>query len=108
MADNQEPQKSWLQKVAEFPSRNLDSPPSFGGQMAAMGREAVKDVRDTVHQVFFGQAQHPSEPGTPLNPTPQMVTKDLDQAGTYSAYLDNVANRAGPSPEPEKDQGLSR
>lgn len=50
--------------------------PSLRGQLAAMFREALKDIRGTINQVFFGQSEHPAEPGTPLNPTPQVVTME--------------------------------
>jgi hypothetical protein len=43
-----------------------------------MAREAVKGIREkVVEQGWFGQRDGPGEPGMPLNPTPQMVTKDL-------------------------------
>lgn len=38
------------------------------GTVAAIGREAVKDVRSTLMEVFFGKGERGSEPGTPLNP----------------------------------------
>jgi hypothetical protein len=38
------------------------------GSVAAVGREAVKDVRDTVNQIFFGHGDRGVEPGSPLNP----------------------------------------
>lgn len=51
--------------------------PSFGAELKAMTREAVKDVNSTIQQVFFGHPAGHGEPGTPLNPTPQLVTEDL-------------------------------
>jgi hypothetical protein len=38
------------------------------GTVAALGREAIKDVRSTFMEVFFGKGERGSEPGTPLNP----------------------------------------
>lgn len=69
--------KAMLQKVAEFPSRNMDEPISFGAEVKAMAREAVKNVRATITEAMFGHHEPMSEPGTPLNPTPQLVTADL-------------------------------
>ena len=48
------------------------------GEAKAIVREAIKDIRGTIHQVFFGQSEHQPEPGTPLNPTQQMVTREID------------------------------
>jgi hypothetical protein len=49
----------------------------FWAEMAVIFREAVNDVRDRMHQVFFGQAERASEPGAPMAPTPQMTTAEL-------------------------------
>lgn len=38
------------------------------GTVAAIGREAVKDVRSTLHEVFFGHPERNGEIGSPLNP----------------------------------------
>jgi hypothetical protein len=58
--------------------------PSLWAELRAMAREAIKDIREKlVEQGWFGQRDGPGEPGTPLNPTPQMVTKDL---GTVYGY----------------------
>lgn len=38
------------------------------GTVAAIGREAIKDVRSTIMEVFFGKGERGAEPGTPLNP----------------------------------------
>jgi hypothetical protein len=46
------------------------------------------------------------EPGTPLNPTPQMVTQDLGTVGNdYQDMLNSYASRANEmEQEPEKGQ----
>jgi hypothetical protein len=49
----------------------------FSSAVASLWREAVKDVRGTMNEVFFGQGEHASEPGTPLNPTMQMITSEI-------------------------------
>jgi len=38
------------------------------GSIPAIGREAIKDVRNTMNEFFFGRGERGSEPGTPLNP----------------------------------------
>ena len=43
------------------------------------------------------------EPGTPLNPTPQMVTQDLGTVYGYQAMLDEAAGRGAVSQEQEKE-----
>ena len=57
--------------------------PKLGAELEAMGREMVKDIRGTIHQAFFNQMEHNSEPGTPLNPTPQLVTEGLTGKDIY-------------------------
>lgn len=64
------------------------SQPSFGGEMRQIGREAVNDVRGTLHQAFFGSPEHPSGLGTPMSPTPQQVMDNLHPEPTQEAQLD--------------------
>jgi hypothetical protein len=79
-----------LAKRAEW----AQSQPSLGAELKAMGREAIKDIRGTVHESFFGKPEHASELGTPLNPTPQMTTQDLGTVyGSYESMLDAYASR---------------
>lgn len=88
-----------LAKRAEWAAQQ----PSLSAELKAMGREAVKDVRATLHETYFGQAEHMSESGSPLNPTPQMITQDLGTVyGSYQQELDSYAARA-PQHEPQKD-----
>jgi hypothetical protein len=71
------------------------SQPSLSAELKAMGREAVKDIRGTIHETFFGKPEHMPEMGTPLNPTPQMTTQDLGTVhGSYESMLDSYASRA--------------
>lgn len=42
----------------------------------AIAREAVKDVRDTVNQVFFGQHERGGEIGAPMNPLASEIAND--------------------------------
>jgi hypothetical protein len=69
--------KSALQQFAESMQAAHAQQPSLGAEVKAMAREATKDIRGAIHQVFFGRPEGPSEPGTPLNPTPQIVTGQL-------------------------------
>lgn len=83
--------KQMLAKRAEWAAEQ----PSLSAELKAMGREAIKDIRGTLHQTYFGQPEHMSEMGTPLNPTPQMTTQDLGTVhGSYQSELDSYASRA--------------
>jgi hypothetical protein len=75
--------------------------PSLGAELKAMVREAAKDVRSTMNQFFFGRPDGPGEPGTPLNPTPQQVTKDLGNvyATQEKPKLMTTQESAAPAPE---------
>jgi hypothetical protein len=95
-----------LNTVIEFPSRNMEHPPSLTGQLDAIRRDALTDIRDTVHQTFFGQKEGPGQPGMPLNPTSQMVTQDLGTAN-FQNLLDQFASR-GSVHGPEQNRGMSR
>jgi hypothetical protein len=89
-----------LQKILEMRQKNVDKLPKAGAELEAMGREMVKDIRGTIHQAVFGQPEHPSEPGTPLNPTPQLVTEGLTGKDIYGrgkeANKDAQKTREGP------------
>jgi hypothetical protein len=63
--------------VLDYAREQRARQPPLKAQGKAILREAVKDVRSTLHQVFFGQPEHMPEPGTPLNPTPQLTTAEL-------------------------------
>ena len=71
--------------------------PSFGAQLAAMWREGVKDVRQTINEVFFGKGEHMAEAGTPMNPTQIQVTKDLDHS--YRDAVDDARFHQHPPEE---------
>jgi hypothetical protein len=72
-----------LKKFLEMRAKNIEKLPKFGAELEALGREMVKDIRGTIHQAFFNQPEHASEPGTPLNPTPQLVTEGLTGKDIY-------------------------
>lgn len=45
-----------------------ENQPSVWAELKAIGREAMKDVRQTMNQVMFNSSEHAPEIGTPLNP----------------------------------------
>lgn len=91
MSDNDSLWQQMLAKRAEWAA----SQPSLSAELKAMGREAIKDVRSTLHETYFGQSEHMSELGVPLCPTPQMTTQDLGTVhGSYESMLDSYAARA--------------
>lgn len=105
MPDEQGNDPGLLQRMIDARNEWAEQQPSFAAEVKAMAREAVKDVRSTVSEVFLGSAELGGEPGTPLNPTPQMVTQDLGNVyGSYSQMLDSYAARA---PEQEQQQEKS-
>lgn len=92
MSDEQD--SLWRQMLAKRAEWAADQP-SLSAELKAMGREAIKDVRNTLHETYFSQPEHMPEMGTPLNPTPQMTTQDLGTVhGSYESMLDSYAARA--------------
>ena len=85
-------EKTLLEKALAMRAEWAKDQPSLSAELRAMGREAMKDINNKMHEVFFGSPAGYGEPGTPLNPTPQMVTADLDMAG-YNAMLDGYATK---------------
>lgn len=100
MAGEKSTWEQLLAKRAEW----AEQQPSLGAELKAMGREAVKDIRGTVHQSWFGQPEHGAELGTPLNPTPQMTTQDLGTVhGSYQAMLDSYGAQGRVAQDREND-----
>lgn len=77
--------------------------PSLGGQFDALWRQGLKDLQANLIPAFPQADRSVSEPGTPLNPTPQMVTQELGQ-GSYESLLASYASRG--EPEQDKDRGI--
>lgn len=101
MAEAKSTYEELLAKRAEW----AQSQPSLSAELKAMGREAIKDIRGTIHESFFGKPEHASELGTPLNPTPQMTTQDLGTVhGTYEARLDSFAARGQEAQEHNQER----
>jgi len=90
-----------LDKRAEWAAQQ----PSLGAEISAMTREAVKDVRNSIHQAFFGKGEGMGEPGAPMNPTPQEVTTERG-TGSFEAALDRAGSRGGV--HGEKEKGMER
>ena len=114
-----------IDKATEKRAEWAAQQPSLGAELKAMAREAVKDIREAVvEQGWFGQRDGPGEPGTPLNPTPQMVTQDLgtvhgsydkamdsyQQEGpkSYTEMLREASQRGGPEQGREQERGMDR
>lgn len=108
MSDEQQAESGLVQRMLDVRNGWAEQQPSFSAEIKAMGREAIKDVRSTVNEVFLGSPELGGEPGTPLNPTPQMVTQDLGNVyGSYSQMLDSYAARA-PEQEQQQERGEER
>lgn len=60
-----------------YRANNVEKRPKLGAELGAIGREMLKDVRNMVVEVYSGSAEKAGEPGTPFNPTPQLVTEGL-------------------------------
>ncbi|HZU34734.1 MAG TPA: hypothetical protein VFA18_02425 [Gemmataceae bacterium] len=88
-----EAQRSWSERIKQWIEDNHARQPALGAELAAMGREAIKDVRGTLMESYFGKPEHVSEPGTPLSPTMQEVSADRGLVGQYQAILDSYAGR---------------
>ncbi len=88
-----EVKQSWGDRLKQWVADNHAQQPALGAELAAMGREAIKDVRGTLMESYFGKAEHASEPGTPLSPTMQEVSADRGLVGQYQAMLDHYASR---------------
>ncbi len=82
--------------------------PSFAGQLAAMWREGIKDVRQTVNETYFGKPEHMAEAGTPMNPTQQQVTAEQGNFHGYSEMLDQQADSRASVRGDDKDKGMAR
>lgn len=100
-------QPSWAEKLKGWIKDNHAQQPALGAELKAMGREAVKDVRNTVHEVFFGQREGPGEPGAPLNYTQAEISQDRGLVGGYQAMLDGYASRGSVHGQ-EQNKALER
>ncbi len=77
--------------------------PSIGGQLEALWREGAKDLHNAIVPAFPQSLRGTDEPGTPLNPTAQMVTQDLDVNKGYSAMVQDYASRSAPASDKQQE-----
>lgn len=78
---------------------------TLGGELQALGRQGLKDLQNNLGTAFPQSDRSVTEPGTPGNPTSQMVTESLDPE--YRAMLDEYASR-GNGQEQQLDEGMER
>ncbi len=62
------------------------------GTVPAIGREAIKDVRNALHEFFFGHGERFGEPGAPLNLTQGEIAADRRE--TVHGYVQPHAGRS--------------
>ncbi len=53
----QQVKESWAQKLQQWVQDNHAQQPALGAELAAMGREAIKDVRGTLMEIVFREAR---------------------------------------------------
>jgi hypothetical protein len=105
----QEVRQSWAERLKEWIKENHDRQPSLGAELKAMGREAIKDVRNTLHESYFGRPEGIGEPGAPLNYTQAEISQDRGLVGGYQAMLDAYASRGTVhGRDQEHEQGIER
>jgi hypothetical protein len=83
-------QERWLlraQRGEEVMSQEQQQP-DLVAELKAIGRQGLKDLQNVVLHAFPDSMQLHSESGTPLNPTPQMITHDLGALEGYQPHLD--------------------
>ncbi len=67
--------------------------PEVLAEMRAWVRGGAKDLQDVVLKAFPDSMNLHSEPGSPMNPTPQMVTQELGALEGYYPHLDASADK---------------
>ena len=67
------------------------------GSVPAVAREAIKDVRNTIHEVFFGKSERGGEPGAPLNP---LFHDIIEARNAHGEELGPSGLGQGPTPGP--------
>lgn len=71
------------------------------GTIKASAREAVKDVRSTIMDAFFGQKEGLGEPGAPLNPTQGEIAEERNSLPSPA----QIADRNGPAAQSQGQDG---
>jgi hypothetical protein len=81
---------------------------SLGGEINAWGRQGAKDLHNAVAPAFPASQKSLDEAGTPLNPTSQIVTAELEGRdngyATLKERLAALSRHTGDQPK----QGLKR
>lgn len=94
-------QSDFQEKVTKSPAPTPNAPAAVtrDGTMAAMGREALKDLRQAFMHVFFDCPEGAAELGTPLNPLPSEIRNSnrADQH-PYGHQLPATAAHISPAP----------
>ena len=105
----QEVKQSWADRLKQWVQDNHAQQPALGAELKAMGREAIKDIRNTIHESFFGQREGLGEPGAPLNNTQAEISQDRGLVGGYQAMLETYAARGSVHGRgQEQERGIER
>ena len=75
--------------------------PNLGAQFDAWLREGAKDLWNATVPAFPDSRRMTDEPGTPLNPTPQVVTSEMGYGMPNSADRAQYQNQ-------DQDRGMDR
>lgn len=101
------------ERVAPEPIQSNDTP-SFSGEMGALFREGLKDLQNVVLHAFPDSIHGVEEPGTPTNPTQQMVTDAVvghdrsEMSGGTSMSLSDILDSPSPVTPPVQEQQNER
>lgn len=60
------------------PNAHAQQAAAFKGELKALFREGLKDLQNAILPAFPDSQKGVEEPGTPLNPTQQMVTEEVN------------------------------
>lgn len=75
----------------------------------ALAREAVNDVRSTVHQAFWGQPEAAPGVGTPMNPTQREIYEEkLAEPEQEQTPQQTPQPQPEPQPEQQPEQEVKR
>jgi hypothetical protein len=101
---------SLWEQYKEMWKTNFAQRQSFSSSVAAICREAIKDVRSTFMESYFGKPEHPGELGTPFNPTQMIVNEQMGNVHGYADHSDHYDAALGAARRVSRDhdQGLSK
>jgi hypothetical protein len=95
-----------IMRDAPEPATDKQQQPALGAQLGAMWREGLKDLQNAILPAFPDSQRGVEEAGTPLNPTPQQVTKALGNVYSLREILE--APKVPPTPAIEREQERGR